>query len=116
MTDYTAHRLARPPITESLAIAEVYEFDVGAGRPVHIVHCSIGGRYELGGAYRAEGYDATIEACIHYLTLEEEHDVRRLGGKAKIDPPLRSRAERVEGAPQPRRDAANRVGQLNCDA
>ena len=36
---------------------------------------------------------ATIEACIHYLTLDEENDVRRLGGKAKINPPLRSRNE-----------------------
>jgi allantoinase len=35
----------------------------------------------------------TIEACIHYLTLDEEHDVARLGGRAKINPPLRPRRE-----------------------
>ena len=44
-------------------------------------------------AYRAQGIDATIEACIHYLTLDEETDVKRLGGKAKINPPIRPRAE-----------------------
>ena len=49
--------------------------------------------YELAAAYRAQGHAATIEACIHYLTLDEENDVRRLGGKAKINPPLRSRHE-----------------------
>jgi allantoinase len=93
LTDYTAHGLSRPPITEALAIAEVYELGAGAGCPVHIVHCSIGRGYELMAAYRAQGFDATMEACIHYLTLDEESDVKRLGGKAKINPPIRPRAE-----------------------
>ena len=93
ITDYTAHGLSRPPITEALATAEVYELGAGAGCPVHIVHCSIGRGYELAAAYRAQGHGATIEACVHYLTLDEENDVRRLGGKAKINPPLRPRRE-----------------------
>ena len=93
LTDYTAHGRSRPPITEALAIAEVYELGAGAGCPVHIVHCSIGRGYELMAAYRAQGFDSTMEACIHYLTLDEESDVKRLGGKAKINPPIRPRAE-----------------------
>src|SRR5262249_22993180 len=93
ITDYRAHGLSRPPITESLATAEVYELGADTGCPVHTVHCSIGRGYELAAAYRAQGHAATIEACIHYLTLDEENDVRRLGGKAKINPPLRSRSE-----------------------
>ena len=93
VTDYTAHGLSRPPITEALAIAELYELGAGTGCPVHIVHCSIGCGYELMAAYRAQGFDATMEACIHCLTLDEESDVKRLGGKAKINPPIRSRAE-----------------------
>ena len=93
MTDYRAHGLSRPPITEALADAEVFELGAGAGCPVHIVHSSIARGYELAAAYRAQGYAATIEACIHYLTLDEENDVRRLGGKAKINPPLRNRGE-----------------------
>jgi allantoinase len=93
ITDYRAHGLSRPPITEALATAEVYEIGAAAGCPVHIVHCSIGRGYELAASYRAQGHAATIEACIHYLTLDEESDVRRLGGKAKINPPLRSRQE-----------------------
>jgi allantoinase len=91
ITDYTAHGLSRPPISEALATVEVYELGAGAGCPVHIVHSSIGRGYELAAAYRARGHQATIEACIHYLTLDEENDVRRLGGKAKINPPLRRR-------------------------
>jgi allantoinase len=93
LTDYRAHGLSRPPITEALADAEVFELGMGAGCPVHIVHSSIARGYELAAAYRAQGHAATIEACIHYLTLDEENDVRRLGGKAKINPPLRSRRE-----------------------
>jgi allantoinase len=93
ITDYTAHGLSRPPISEALATAEVFELGAGAGCPVHIVHSSIGRGYELAAAYRAQGHGATIEACIHYLTLDEENDVRRLGGKAKINPPLRPRRE-----------------------
>ena len=93
VTDYTAHGLSRPPVTEALATAEVYELGAAAGCPAHIVHSSIGRGYELAAAYRAQGHAATIEACIHYLTLDEENDVRRLGGKAKINPPLRSRSE-----------------------
>jgi len=93
ITDYRAHGMSRPPITEALATAEVYELGAGAGCPVHIVHSSIGRGYELAAAYRARGHGATIEACIHYLTLDEENDVRRLGGKAKINPPIRPRRE-----------------------
>jgi allantoinase len=93
ITDYRAHGLSRPPITEALATAEVYELGAGAGCPVHIVHSSIGRGYELAAAYCAQGHSATIEACIHYLTLDEDNDVRRLGGKAKINPPLRPRVE-----------------------
>ena len=94
ITDYRAHGLSRPPITEALATAEVFELGAGTGCPVHIVHSSIGRGYELAAAYRAQGHAATIEACIHYLTLDEENDVRRLGGKAKINPPVRPRRER----------------------
>src|SRR3979490_3284395 len=86
ITDYTAHGLSRPPIAEALATAEVYELGAGAGCPVHIVHSSIGRGYELAASYRAQGHGATIEACVHYLMLDEENDVRRLGGKAKINP------------------------------
>lgn len=93
-TGYAAHGRSRPPITEALATAQVYEIGASTGCPAHIVHCSIGRGYELAAAYRAQGYEATIEACIHYLTLDEEEDVRRLGGLAKVNPPIRSKAEK----------------------
>jgi len=96
ITDWRAHGLSRPPITELLATNAVYEIGAATGCPAHIVHCSLARGYDIAAAYRAQGFAATIEACIHYLVLDEENDVRRLGGKAKINPPIRPRAE-VEG-------------------
>ncbi len=92
-TDYLAHGLSRPPITETLAIAEVYELAAATGCSAHIVHCSLARGYELSANYRGQGFDTTIEACIHYLTLDEETSVRTLNGKAKVNPPIRPRAQ-----------------------
>jgi allantoinase len=94
ITDYRAHGLSRPPITEALAMAEVYEIAAATGCSGHVVHCSIARGYDLCAAYRMQGFDTTIEACIHYLTLTEEDDVARIGGKAKINPPIRPKRER----------------------
>lgn len=91
--DYRAHGLSRPPLTELLATNQIYETGAATGCPAHVVHCSVGRGYDIASAYRAQGFRATIECCIHYLVLDEENDVKRLGGKAKINPPIRSRAE-----------------------
>jgi allantoinase len=74
-------------------MAEVYEIGAQAACSAHVVHCSVGRGYELRESYRRQGFDATVEACIHYLILDEENDVARLGGKAKINPPVRPRHE-----------------------
>src|SRR5690606_3607319 len=94
ITDYRAHGMSRPPLTETLAIAEVYEIAQATGCSAHIVHCSVGRGYEMANAYRQQGVDATVEACIHYLVLSEEDDISRLVGRGKINPPVRTRAER----------------------
>ncbi|KKB08446.1 allantoinase [Devosia geojensis] len=93
ITDWRAHGLSRPPLTELLASLEIYEIGAATGCPAHVVHCSLSRGYEIARRYRDEGHAATIECCIHYLTLDEENDVARLGGKAKINPPIRPRAE-----------------------
>ncbi|EPE99999.1 dihydroorotase [Rhizobium grahamii] len=96
ITDWRAHGLSRPPITELLAMHTIFETGANTGCPSHVVHCSLGRGYDIARAYRRDGFEATVECCIHYLTLDEENDVKRLGGKAKINPPIRPRAE-VEG-------------------
>ena len=93
ITDWRAHGLSRPPLTELLATLQIYETGAATGCPAHVVHSSLSRGYDIAATYRAQGFAATIECCIHYLTLDEENDVRRLGGKAKINPPIRPRAE-----------------------
>jgi allantoinase len=93
ITDYRAHAMSRPPLTELLASLQIYETGALTGCPAHVVHCSLARGYEIARSYRDQGFDATIECCIHYLVLDEENDVKRLGGKAKINPPIRPRAE-----------------------
>lgn len=93
IADYRAHGLSRPPLTELLASLQIYETGAQTGCRAHVVHCSLARGYEIARTYRDQGFAATIECCIHYLTLDEENDVARLGGKAKINPPIRPRAE-----------------------
>jgi len=93
ITDWRAHGLSRPPLTELLATLQIYETGAQTGCPAHVVHCSLSRGYDIAARYRAEGFAASIECCIHYLVLDEENDVKRLGGKAKINPPIRPRAE-----------------------
>ncbi|EJT03025.1 amidohydrolase family protein [Rhizobium sp. CCGE 510] len=93
ITDWRAHGLSRPPITELLAMHTIFETGAATGCPSHVVHCSLGRGYDIARSYRRDGFAATVECCIHYLTLDEENDVKRLGGKAKINPPVRPRAE-----------------------
>jgi allantoinase len=93
ITDYRAHAMSRPPLTELLATLQIYETGAATGCPAHVVHCSLSRGYDIARSYREQGFAATIECCIHYLVLDEENDVRRLGGRAKINPPIRSRTE-----------------------
>ena len=93
VTDWRAHGLSRPALSEALATAQIYETGAATGCAAHVVHASLGRCYELCAAYRAQGFDSTIEACIHYLVLDEEDDVARLGGRGKVNPPIRPRIE-----------------------
>jgi allantoinase len=93
ITDYRAHEMSRPALTELLAMTEIYEIGAATGCPAHVVHCSLGRGYEIAASYRAQGHRATVECLIHYLTLGSETDAKRLGGRSKCNPPIRPRAE-----------------------
>lgn len=89
-----AHGMSRPPIAEALAMAEIYELGAEAGSRVHVVHCSIPRGIEITESYKRRGVKATVEVCVHYLTLDED-DMIRVGAFGKINPPIRPR-EMVE--------------------
>ncbi|WP_425648117.1 dihydroorotase [Agrobacterium leguminum] len=93
ITDWRAHGLSRPELAETLAMLQIYETGAETDCPAHVVHCSVSRGYEIAEMYRRNGRYSSIECCIHYLVLDEENDVARLGGKAKINPPIRARKE-----------------------
>ena len=94
LTDYTAHGKSHTDFAEALAMAEIYETGAYTGCRAHVVHCSIGRGIEICESYRRQGYQSSVEVCIHYLVFSEDEDVARVGGLGKINPPIRPRAER----------------------
>lgn len=93
-TDYTAHSASRPIYAENLAIQQIYELGAETGCRAHVVHCSNSRGYDICNSFQKQGFDTTIEACLHYLILSEDEDVSRLGGRAKVNPPIRGKNER----------------------
>ncbi len=91
MADWCA---SRPPAAEVSAVRIALELARATGCAVHLVHLSTPGAVDLVAAARADGVDATCEACPHHLVLTCE-DGARIGAAAKCAPPLRSAAERA---------------------
>lgn len=87
-----AHSAARPVLAERVANAVLLEIGAATGARVHIVHSSIARGFDQAKSYRAQGFAATAETCIHYLILTEA-DVIRAGARGKVNPPIRA-AER----------------------
>jgi allantoinase len=90
--DAPAHAESRPPVAETEAIARCLELARAAGVRLHLCHVTIERGVELARRARADGVDVSVETCPHYLLLDEAELARR-GGEAKINPPLRARAE-----------------------
>ena len=87
--DPLAHARSRPPVAEHEAIARVLELARATGVRLHVCHVSTPRGVELVAAARRDGVDVSAETCPHYLLLDET-ELRRRGGEAKINPPLRA--------------------------
>ena len=90
--DAPAHAESRPAVAETEAIARCLELARAAGVRLHLCHVTVERGVELARRARADGVDVSVETCPHYLLLDEDELARR-GGEAKINPPLRARAE-----------------------
>lgn len=93
-SDYLAHGETHTPLSELLAICEIYEIGAFTGCRAHVVHCSLGRGIEICNSYRRQGYDSTVEVCIHYFHFDEDNTVRTRGGLAKCNPPIRPSVEK----------------------
>ena len=89
------HALSRPPVAEAEAAARLLELAYWTGARLHMVHGTLPRTFELIEWNRAHGVDASGETCLQYLLLTMDA-LREQGGRAKCNPPLRSR-ESVDG-------------------
>jgi allantoinase len=87
---------SRPIVAEVEATQRAIILAEETGCKLHIVHVSNSRCTELVRRAAASGEcDVTCETCPHYLILNE-HDVHRIGARAKCAPPLRSPGENDE--------------------
>jgi allantoinase len=91
-TGWDAFGRANSPLVEDLATARIYEMGAQTGARAHAVHVSTARGFDLCRMYRRAGVKASVETCVQYLLLNEEH-MRRFGARAKHYPPLRPKAE-----------------------
>ena len=89
-----AHLASRPAAAELDAIGRLVALARHTGAKVHIFHLSAGEGVELIRLGRASGADITGETCPHYLLLTvDDPRVEAAGAIAKVNPPLRTRAD-----------------------
>lgn len=86
-----AWNATRPPFVEAEAVRRVCYLARIAGVPVYTVHISAGEPLQAALAARVDGTSVHIETCLHYLLFDE---TSALGVRGKVNPPLRSPADR----------------------
>jgi dihydroorotase len=98
-----------PSVSESTMIARDCALAEYEGARIHLQHLSARESIAAVAAAKARGVQVTCEAAPHHLTMTDE-DVRGLDTRRKMNPPLRSEADRqalVEGL---------RTGVVDCIA
>ena len=83
----------RPAAAEELMAARDVMLAADVGTRVHICHVSTAGTVEIVRRAKAEGVRVTCETCPQYFTATEEL-VREKGALARVNPPLRTEADR----------------------
>ena len=82
----------RPAIAEELQIMRDVMLAEETGAHVHICHISTGKGVDIVRQAKARGVHVTCETCPQYFTLTED-EVLRQGTAARVNPPLRTRAD-----------------------
>lgn len=88
-----AHGQARPPIAEVEAVARACLLAGAVGAAIAIAHLSTAGAVQAVRRAKGDGVDVRGETCPHYLLLTED-EAAPLGALAKVNPPLRTAADR----------------------
>ncbi len=83
-----------PALAESLMVERDLTLAAHEERPLHLLHLSAGASVESLRRWRERGVAATAEVTPHHLCLTDEA-VRSLDPNLKMNPPLRSVADRI---------------------
>ena len=90
---------ANPPHAEEIMIFRDVTLARLAGARLHVAHVSTAGGVEIIRRAKEKGVMVTAETCPHYFTLTDDA-VRTFDTNTKVNPPLRSEADRravIEG-------------------
>ena len=87
--DAAAHGDSRPPAAEVIAIDRVARLAAATGCPLHVFHLTSAEGLAAVEAWRRRGVDISCELTPHHAFLDTA-DVARLGGLARVNPPLRA--------------------------
>ncbi|MEO7125703.1 MAG: dihydroorotase family protein, partial [Nakamurella sp.] len=91
--DPLIHSRTRPPVSEALGVLTALETAATQGHALHVCHLSLPHCVDLVNWYRTQGSDVTLEVCPHYLVFTEQNMLSQRG-RLKINPPLRTPADR----------------------
>jgi dihydroorotase len=83
-----------PSLGESLGVSRELSLAADTGQPLHLMHLSARESVELLAGARAAGVQASGEVTPHHLCLTDEA-VRSLDPNLKMNPPLRTEADRA---------------------
>jgi dihydropyrimidinase/dihydroorotase len=92
--DLEAWSLARPPLSEALAIAHVAMIARDVGAHAYIVHLSSAAGLDAVEAAQRAGTRLTAETCPQYLALDQGME-REIGAWGKLIPPLRQKSDQA---------------------
>ena len=84
------HSPSRPEVAELAATATFLALGAGVSTPLHIVHISTPDGFDMTRRFREAGQPATAEMCVHYLHFDADEAMPRLGGRLKVNPPIRA--------------------------
>lgn len=85
---------SQPTLAEEVMVARDVLISAHTGWPVHIQHISAAGSIAILRAAQKQGIPVTAEAAPHHICLTDEF-CRSYGPNAKMNPPLRSEADRM---------------------
>lgn len=106
---YPDFELARPVVSESIAISAAVEIARATGGRIHVVHMSSGRGANIVESARIAGIQVSAETCPHYLWFDKA-EADHLAARLKVLPPVRGGTDRDQLWTALRRGVIDSIG------